>query len=81
MCMFFLWSIAKQRYLVDRAKTIEFLIQVAMEVNQLCNFSSLLQLMSALEHGSVQKYKTAWELVPKNVSGHEVFVWMDSSMP
>ncbi len=65
--MFFMWSVAKQRYLVDRVKTIEFLIQAATECKQLNNFSSLLQLMSALEHGSVQRYKTAWELVPKNV--------------
>lgn len=68
MTMFFMWSVANQRYLVDRAKTIEFLIQVATECKQLNNFSSLLQLMSTLEHGSVQRYKTAWELVSKNVS-------------
>ncbi len=68
MSLFFMWSVAKQRYLVDRAKTIEFLIQVSEECKQLNNFSTLLQLMSALEHGSVQRYKTAWELIPKNVS-------------
>lgn len=68
MTLFFMWSIAKQRYLVDRAKIIEFLIQVVSECKQLNNFSSLLQVMSALEHGSTQRYKSAWELVTKNVS-------------
>lgn len=74
MSLFFMWSVAKQRYLVDRAKTIEFLIQASAECKQLNNFSTLLQLMSALEHGSVQRYKTAWELIPKNVSSLYVVI-------
>ena len=68
MSMFFMWSVARQRYFVDRVKIIEFLIQIAVECQQLNNFSTLLQVMSALEHGSVQKYKSSWEFVSKTVS-------------
>ena len=71
MSLFFMWSVACQRYLIDRTKVLEFLIQVAGECAQLNNFSSLMQLMSALEHGSVSKFKISWEHVQKHVSCEE----------
>lgn len=67
MSLFFMWSVACQRYLIDRTKVLEFLIQVAGECAQLNNFSSLMQLMSALEHGSVSKFKISWEHVQKHL--------------
>ena len=68
MAMFFKWSIAHQRYFADRTKVLEFLIEVTQICVNLHNYSSFMQLMSALEHGSTQKFKQAWEFVPKNVS-------------
>lgn len=68
MSLFFMWSVAQQRYFVDRTKVLEFLIEVTSECVNQENYSSFMQLMSALEHGSIQKFKQAWEFVPKNVS-------------
>ena len=68
MSIFFMWSVAKQRYFADRTKVLEFLIEVTQECVNLQNFSSFMQLMSAIEHGSTQRFKQAWEFVPKNVS-------------
>jgi len=67
MSLFFMWSVASQRYLVDRIKVLEFLILLAGECLQLNNFSSLMQIMSALEHGSTSRFKNAWENVPKHL--------------
>ena len=67
MSLFFMWSIASQRYAVDRLKVIELFIQVAGECLQLNNFSSFMQIMSALEHGSVARFKSTWEGMAKNV--------------
>lgn len=68
MAMFFKWSVAQQRYFTDRTKVLEFLIEVTQECVNLQNYSSFMQLMSALEHGSTQKFKQSWELLPKHVS-------------
>lgn len=68
MSLFFMWSLPNQRYFVDRIKILEFLIQLAWECHQLHNFSSLMQLSSALEHGSTARFKSAWDNIPKNVS-------------
>lgn len=68
MSLFFMWSMPNQRYFVDRVKTLEFLIQLAWECYQLNNFSSLMQLTSALEHGSTARFKSVWDHIPKNVS-------------
>ena len=67
MSHFFMWSVASQRYFVDRTKVLEFLVQLATECVQLNNFSSFMQIMSALDHGSVRRFKMAWEFVPKHV--------------
>lgn len=67
-----MWSLPNQRYLVDRVKVLEFLIQLAWECYQLNNFSSLMQLTSALEHGSTARFKSAWDSVSKNVSGLKI---------
>ena len=67
MSLFFMWSIAHQRYFADRVKVLEFLIELTQECVDQKNFSSFMQLMSALEHGSIQKFKQAWEFVSKNV--------------
>lgn len=65
MSLFFMWSIASQRYSGDRPKLIEFLIQVATDCVHLNNFSSFMQIISGLSHGSIQRLKTAWEAVSK----------------
>ena len=65
MSLFFMWSVANQRYSGDRPKLIEFLIQLATECVQLNNFCSFMQVISGLSHGSVQRFKTAWEAVSK----------------
>ncbi len=67
MSLFFMWSIAQQRYFSDRVKVLEFLIELTQECVDQENFSSFMQLMSALEHGSIQKFKQAWDFVSKNV--------------
>ena len=67
MSLFFMWSVAHQRYFADRVKVLEFLIELTQECVDQKNFSSFMQLMSALEHGSIQKFKQAWEFVSKNV--------------
>ena len=68
MSLFFMWSVASQHHLVERTKVLEFLISLAGECLQLNNFSSLMQIMSAIQHGSISRFKMAWECVPKNVS-------------
>lgn len=68
MSLLFMWSLPNQRYFVDRVKILEFLIQLAWECYQLHNFSSLMQLTSALEHGSTARFKSVWENIPKHVS-------------
>lgn len=68
MSLFFMWSLPNQRYFVDRVKILEFLIQLAWECHLLNNFGSLMQLTSALEHGSTARFKSVWEHIPKQVS-------------
>ena len=68
MSVFFMWSVASQRYPADRVKLLEFLIRLAHECVQLRSYSSFMQVMSGLNHGSVQRFKSAWEAVSKPVS-------------
>ena len=57
-----------QRYDGDRVKVIEFLVQLATRCWQLNNYASLMQIMAALEHGTVLRFKQAWEEISKAVS-------------
>ena len=68
MSLFFMWGIAKQKSHVDRTNILETLIQLASSCLELNNFASYMQLVSSLQHSSVNKFKTAWELVSKPVS-------------
>ena len=80
MSLFFMWSVANQRYPVDRTKLIEFLIQVGTECVQLNNFSSFMQVISGLTHGSVQRFKTAWEAVSKPMKQqYRSLMWLSST--
>ena len=75
-----MWSVANQRYSGDRLKLIEFLIQVATECVQLNNFSSFMQVISGLSHGSVQRFKTAWEGVSKPMkTQYRSLLWLSST--
>ena len=80
MSLFFMWSVASQRYSVDRCKLLEFLIQLASECVQLNNFSSFMQVMSGLNHGSVQRFKAAWEAVAKPLKlQYRSLQWLSST--
>lgn len=80
MSLFFMWSVANQRYPIDRTKLIEFLIQVGTECVQLNNFSSFMQVISGLTHGSVQRFKTAWEAVSKPMKQqYRTLMWLSST--
>ncbi|KAL5481996.1 hypothetical protein EMCRGX_G022274 [Ephydatia muelleri] len=70
MSLFFVWSIAQQRSHLDRTKVLETLIQLASCCLELNNFTSYMQVVSALQHSSVNKFKTAWEHVSKPMSQH-----------
>lgn len=80
MSLFFMWSVASQRHTADRLKLIEFLIQVATECIQLNNFSSFMQIITGLTHGSVQRFKTAWEGVSKPMrQQYRSLQWLSST--
>ena len=68
MSTYWMWSVAMQRYRVDRVKVLEFLILLGVECCQLSNFMSFMEIMAALEHGTVLRFKQAWEEVSKTVS-------------
>lgn len=75
-----MWSVASQRSSTDRCKMIEFLIQLATECVQLNNFSSFMQVISGLSHGSVQRLKSAWELVSKPMKiQYQSLLWLSST--
>lgn len=65
MSLFFMWSIVQQKSDSDRIKVLETLIQMANCCLELNNFSSYMQLVSALQHSSVNKFKNAWEYISK----------------
>lgn len=63
-----MWSVAMQRYDVDRVKVLEFLVLLGGHCWNLNNYTSLMQIMAALEHGTVLRFKQAWEQMSKAVS-------------
>ena len=49
-------------------KVVEFLIQLGNECLEQHNFSGMMQVVLALEHSSIQRFKSVFEGISKQVS-------------
>ena len=63
-----MWAVAKQQNEMNRCAAIEFLISLGMECYQLNNFMSMMQVLGALEHSSVLRFYSCFDLLSKTVS-------------
>lgn len=65
---YFCWFILNLSNAEERARGLEYLIEMAQHCLVLGNFSSFMQVMSAIEHTSISRLKKSWELISKHVS-------------
>jgi len=52
----------------ERARGLEYLMEIAQHCLTIGNFSTFMQVMSAIEHTSISKLKKSWYYVSKHVS-------------
>ena len=64
----FCWFILNLSQPEERARGLEYLIEIAQHCVLLGNFSTFMQLMSAIEHTSISRLKNSWQFISKHVS-------------
>lgn len=69
---YFCWFILNLSSPEERARGLEYLIEVAQHCVLLGNYSTFMQLMSAIEHTSINRLKNSWQFISKHVSDN---VW------
>lgn len=65
---YFCWFILNLSNPEERARGLEYLIDIAQHCVLLGNFSCFMQIMSAIEHTSISRLKNSWQFISKHVS-------------
>jgi len=58
----------------ERARGLEYLIDVAQHCLTIGNFSTFMQVMSAIEHTSIGRLKKSWFFISRHVSHDMYFI-------
>ena len=65
---FFCWFVLSFSQPEERARGLEYLMEVAQHCLTIGNFSTFMQVMSCIEHTSISRLKKSWYYVSKHVS-------------
>jgi len=71
-------SIVRESSAKKRAKLIKFFIKVAVNLRQMSDFNSLMQVLSGMNNSSVQRLKKTWQQLSHKY--HEQFDMLDELM-